>query len=111
MKTKLRVILIALITALLATTSARADDAAIKKQLVGRWKTPGGTVVLRADGTMIQSGFPGPQKWDVWDGVFYDHRDSFTILSLTKTTFEIQGQARGRHTGTWTRIAAADTKP
>jgi hypothetical protein len=48
MKTKLRAILIAFLTAM-ATTSARADDAAIKKQLVGRWKTPGGTVVLRAD--------------------------------------------------------------
>ena len=52
-----------------------ADDAAIKKQLIGRWETPGGVTELKADGTMLQSGFPGPRKWDVRNGVFYDHRD------------------------------------
>jgi hypothetical protein len=107
MKTKVQAIVIAFM-ALLAATQARGDDAAIKRQLVGRWKTPGGTVMLKADGTMRQSGFPGPQKWDVRQGVFYDHRDSFTILSLTETSFEIQDQAHGHHTGIWTRIAAAE---
>jgi hypothetical protein len=105
MKTKFAAILLAF-TALLTATYARADDAAIKKQLIGRWETPGGIVDLKADGSMLQSGFPGPQKWDVRHGVFYDHRDSFTILSLTKTTFKIQDQAHGRHTGTWNRIGA-----
>ena len=65
MKTKLSVMLLAFLLALVSAPVARADDAAIKKQLVGRWKTPGGIVELKADGTMIQSGFPGPQKWDV----------------------------------------------
>jgi hypothetical protein len=97
-------ILAAVLMTLFVAVTARADDASIKNQLIGRWKTPGGVVVLKADGTMLQSGFPGPQKWDVRDGVFSDHRDSFTILSLTKTTFEIKDQAHGQHTGIWTRI-------
>ena len=86
------VILLAFLLALVSAPVARADDAAIKKQLIGRWETPGGVTELKADGSMLQLGFPGPQKWDVRNGVFYDHRDSFKILSLTKT------RSRIRHT-------------
>jgi hypothetical protein len=69
----------------------------------------GGTQpVNTADGVMKATFWNGPQKWDVRDGKFHDHRDSFKILSLTKNKFVIQDEAHGHHTGTWTRIAPAE---
>jgi hypothetical protein len=106
--------LLSLLAAWLVVTSARADDAAIKKQLLGYWKGPDNqTIIVKADGTMTSSGYPVIQKWNVRNGVFHTvdlkegtNKDSFKIISLTKAKFVIQDMYHGRHTGTWTRITA-----
>jgi hypothetical protein len=87
-----------LFTLFLIPASVRADDPAIKKQLVGSWQMPGApassmgaikipavgpkTMVLKEDGVMTDSSMPSAgsdappiaswtQKWDVHDGVFH----------------------------------------
>ena len=109
MTTRLTTILMTLLATLsLLPASMAADDATIKKQLVGSWKGPNNeTIVLKENGVMISSDMPGPQTWDVREGVFHTkfHRneDFFKIISLTKAKFVIQDMYHGRHTGTWTR--------
>ena len=61
-----------------------ADDVAIKKQLVGRWKFEGRLIVLNADGSM-NNDF---KTWDVQDGKYIETKKSgatypCTILKLT----------------------------
>src|SRR4029450_7503689 len=104
MKMRLANTLIAFLAAALIATSASADDAAIKKQLLGYWKGPDNqTIVLKEDGAMISYDYPVPRKWDVRDGVFHarfhEDRDSYKIISLTKTKFIIQDMYHGRHIG------------
>jgi hypothetical protein len=102
----------------LLPASARADDAAFKKQLVGSWKGPDAqTIVVKQSGVMTSSDNPTPEKWDVRDGVFHTFSEDkdggktgenfFKIISLTETKFVIQDMYHGRHTGTWTRSAAS----
>jgi hypothetical protein len=104
---------------LLPTSTAAADDAAIKKQLVGSWKGPDNQpIVLKANGVFDNhcGECTQTQRWDVHNGVFrtwfgntgYGGPDStgnneFKILSLSKTKFVIQDMYHGRHTGSWTR--------
>ena len=97
--------------------TAHADDATIKKRLVGTWKAYDETIVLKSDGTRITSGtdssgrFSVREKWDVRGGNYIEVRTppeadrDYTIISLTKDKFVLQDNAHGRHTGTWTRIA------
>src|SRR2546428_8809580 len=113
MKTKLTTILLTFLAAVsLLPASALADDAAIKKQLVGSWKGPDGqTIVVKEDGVMTSSDDPTPEKWEVRKGVFHTFREDkdggktgdnfFKIISLTKTEFVIQDKYHGQHTGTW----------
>ena len=107
-----------LATLSLLPAAAPADDAAIKKQLVGSWKGPDGqTIVVKEDGVMTSSDNPVPEKWDVLDGVFHTFSEGqdggktgenfFKIISLTKTTFVIQDKYHGQHTGTWARSTAS----
>jgi hypothetical protein len=93
---------------LLLVTSALADDAAIKKQLVGKWRySPelGGEVVtLNGDGKMDSI-----RTWDVQNGKFFIIKKSgstepFTILKLTKTHFTFQDDYRAHGIATWTRV-------
>jgi hypothetical protein len=91
------------------------SDADMKQQLVGIWKAYDETIALKSDGTRITSGtdssgkFSIQEKWDVRDGNYIEIRTppegdrSYTIISLTKDQFELQDNAHGRHTGTWTR--------
>ena len=114
MKMKLANALMTFLAASLIATSARADDAAIKKQLVGYWKGPDNqTIVVKDDGVMISYDYPVPRRWEVRDGVFHtrfhDDRDSYKIISLTKTKFVIH-MYHGRHIGTWTRIMASKAR-
>jgi hypothetical protein len=100
MKTILKTLLL-----LTLVTSALADDAAIKKQLVGKWKYNGELIVLNADGSMNND----LKTWDVQDGKYIETKqsgatDPCTILKLTKTTFTFREDFRSRGTGTWTRV-------
>jgi hypothetical protein len=108
MKTKLPAILIALLAALFTATVARADDAELKKQLVGTWndREIGLVTVLKANGTLVSP--PGPQrKWDVKDGfieIGTTHGDlTFTIISVTRHKFVFRDDAHTQQTGVWTR--------
>jgi hypothetical protein len=97
--------------------TADADDAAIKKRLVGTWKAYDETIVLKSDGTRITSGtgssgrFSVQEKWDVTGGNYIEIRTppegdrDYTIVSLTKDKFVLRDNAHGRHTGIWTRLA------
>jgi hypothetical protein len=108
MKTKVSVFLVTFFMALLIAMAARADDAAITKQLIGRWKSEGGRIlVFRPDGTSA----PDQRKWKVHDGVLIieinpNRNDEGRIISLTKDKLVIQDLFHGHGTGTWTRIAA-----
>lgn len=108
MKTKLPTILIALLAALFTATVARADDAELKKQLVGTWndREIGLVTVLKANGTLVDS--RGQLKWDVKDGHFIEigttHGDlTFTIISVTRHKFVFRDDAHTQGTGVWTR--------
>ena len=109
MKTKLPTILIALLAALFTATAARADDAELKKQLVGTWndREIGLVTVLKGNGTLVSN--PGPdKKWDVKDGHFIEigttHGDlTFTIVSVTRHKFVFRDDAHEQRTGVWTR--------
>jgi hypothetical protein len=91
---------------LLLVNSALADDAAIKKQLIGKWKYENGAViVLNADGSMDND----YKTWDVKGGKYMEYQktrssESFTILKLSKTSLTIKEDHRGQGTGTWTRV-------
>ena len=113
MKTRLAKILM-LISVL--ATAALADDAAIKKQFVGYWNSPGSDGVwhLTEDGRMHLNPEPStPWTWTVQDGVFKFSKgptgstQSFTIVSLTKSKFVLKDHAHGTHTATWIRIGTA----
>jgi len=108
MKTKLPTILIALLAALFTATVARADDAELKKQLVGTWndREIGLVTVLKANGTLVSGRLQ--EKWDVKDGHFIEigtaHGDlTFTIVSVTRHKFVFRDDAHEQRTGVWTR--------
>jgi hypothetical protein len=126
MTTRLTTILMIFLAILsLLPASVSADDAAIKKQLVGTWKGPDDqTIILKEDGVMTSSdNYPGSkQRWDMQDdtghhrqGVLHTFFEAtaetgtttghnfFKIISLSKTKLVIQDMYHGRHTGTWTR--------
>ena len=114
-----------LATLSLLPASVAADDAAIKKQLVGSWKGPDGqTIILKEDGVMTDSdNDPGSkERWDMQDdtghhrhGVLHTYFEAttetgtttghnfFKIISLSETKLVIQDLYHGHHTGTWTR--------
>jgi hypothetical protein len=108
MKTKLPTILILLLAALVTATVVRADDAELKKQLVGTWKDRdlGLVTVFKADGTLDRG--TDQVKWDVKDGHFIEIGTpkgdlSFTIISVTRHKFVFRDDAHNHGTGVWTR--------
>jgi hypothetical protein len=86
--------------------NAVADDAATKRQLVGRWQYEGRIIVLKGDGTTGDT----IRTWDVQDGkLVFTKKSGFTeqatILKVTKTQFKIKDLAHDHDTTVWTRIA------
>ena len=86
------------------SVTALADDAALRKAIIGTWRNGDFVVTYNADGSMHDA-VPAETKWSVRNGVLYDNRNSFKILSVSKTKLVIQDEAHGRHTGTLTRMA------
>jgi hypothetical protein len=123
MQATLTILMTCLCSLWVVSSSAHADDAAIKKQLVGSWKGPGGQIlVVKENGGMTDSTFPTPgpgapaiaywtQRWEIRDGVFHtffvdkdgkSQKDSFfKIIFFTNCKFVIQDMY---HSRTWTRI-------
>jgi hypothetical protein len=115
-----------LVTLSLLPASVVADDVAIKKRLVGSWKTPGGSIVLKENGVIIDPNNPGSkQRWDMNDDLGH-HRDGvihtffeataetgtttghnfFKIISLSETKLVIQDLYHGHNRGTWIRLSS-----
>jgi hypothetical protein len=130
MTTRLTTILLAFLATLSSlSASVAANDAAIKKQLVGSWKGPDGqTIILKEDGVITDSdNEPGSkERWDMKDNLGHHRRgvlhtffedgetgettrnNFFKIISLSETKLVIQDLYHGRGTGTWTRSAASN---
>jgi hypothetical protein len=104
---KARFLMTILALAVLVVTGAHADDAAVKKRLLGYWEAPGWQALLKEDGIIYDFHNHPIDTWDVRHGVFYTKRDSFTIIALTNSKLVIKDQAHTRNTGTWKRITAA----
>jgi hypothetical protein len=105
-KTKLGNALKTILLLTVLAANAVADDAATKRQLVGRWEYEGRIIVLKSDGTTGDN----IRRWDVQDNklVFTKKSGSIeeaTILKLTKTQFKIKDLAHDHDTTIWTRIA------
>jgi hypothetical protein len=52
----------------MAATMAQADDAAIKKELLGYWKSGRHSYFYKDDGIIYMRGGTTKSKWDVRDG-------------------------------------------
>jgi hypothetical protein len=105
-KTKLENVLKTILMLTVLAAGAVADDAATKRQLVGRWENDGIIIVLKSDGTTGDT----IRRWDVQDNklVFTKKSGSIeeaTILKLTKNQFKIKDLAHSRSITIWTRIA------
>lgn len=79
-----------------AATVAQADDAAMKKELLGYWKSGRHAYLYKDDGIVYMMGGTTKSKWDIRNGKFYggsvdtpiDYSNGGEkILALTKTTF------------------------
>jgi hypothetical protein len=92
MKTALTLVLALLVSA----TMAHADDATMKKELVGYWKSKRHAWWYKDNGIVYMLGGGDKSRWDIRNGAFYagspiDYSDSGAkILVLNKTTFTIQ---------------------
>jgi hypothetical protein len=75
---------------LLAATIAQADDATIKKQLLGYWQSPRHGYLLKSNGIMYMLPRPGStttNTWDVRNVYFYQDGEALKIVVLNKYQF------------------------
>jgi hypothetical protein len=64
----------AMVVLLMAALWSHGDDASIKKQLLGYWKSPRHGYLLKSNGIMCmlpRVGATTTNTWDVRDGFFY----------------------------------------
>jgi hypothetical protein len=101
-----------LLTLLALASVAMADDAKMKRQLVGTWDFGNGTITkFTSDGTEWYTD-GSYQGWDVREGKFIEIRPepeserNYTIISLTKHKCVIRENGHGDHFGIWTRSDA-----
>src|ERR1700693_5272442 len=81
---------------LIAATMAHADDAAIKKELLGYWKSGRHSYLYKDDGIIYMMGGTTKSTWDVRDGRYYEQGlKPAKIIALTKTkfTFLLDGES------------------
>ena len=57
---------------LMAATMAQADNAAIKKELLGYWKTGRHVFLYKDDGIAYMMGGCSNRRWDVLNGMYYE---------------------------------------
>jgi hypothetical protein len=77
----------------LAATVAHADDAAIKRELLGYWASGRHIYWFKDDGVaymMPRDINTTTNKWDVKNGLFYEDGRPSKIISLTRTQFKTQ---------------------
>ena len=87
----------------LAVKADPQSDAAIRKKLIGYWRSPRHDYQFTADGGVIMD--PSPPctttgTWAVKNGIFYEDGTPYTIRTLTAKRFVYEGQNdqdRGRY--------------
>jgi hypothetical protein len=95
---------------LLAVTVAHADDAAIKKELLGYWASGRHIYWFKDDGIMYMMPrdiATTTNKWDVRNGLFYEDGQPSKIISLTRTQFKTQ-DVKGGPVYTLKRVSKKD---
>jgi hypothetical protein len=100
----------ALVVLLMAASLSHADDASIKKQLLGYWKSPRHGYLLKSNGIMYMLPRPGAtttNTWDVRDGFFYQDGEALKIVALNKYQFMYQQTNGDRIVFTLDRSTAA----
>ena len=100
-----------LVVLLLAAAMAQADDAAVKKQLLGYWQSPRHGYLLKSNGIMYM--LPRPpctttNTWDVRNGFFYQDGEALKNVALNKYQFMYQQLTGDRIVFTLTRSTAAE---
>jgi hypothetical protein len=86
MKTALTMVLALFVAAAIA----QADDATMKKELLGYWKSGRHSYLYRDDGIIYMMGGTTKSTWDVRDGRYYEQGlKPAKIIALTKTKFTI----------------------
>jgi hypothetical protein len=88
----------------MAATMAQADDAAMKKELLGYWASGRHAYLFKDDGISYMLGGTSKSKWDIRNGMYYESNVDGTnalkpakIISLTKSKFTTQDTS-GIHT-------------
>jgi hypothetical protein len=81
----------------MAATMAQADDAAMKKELLGYWASGRHAYLYQDDGIAYMMGGSSNLKWDVRDGMYNEDGKAYKIISLTKTHFVTQSD-KGTYT-------------
>jgi hypothetical protein len=94
MKTTLTTMVLALF---MAATMAQADDAAMKKELLGYWTSGRHSYLYKDDGIAYMMGGTTKNKWDIRNGMYYVDGMTSKIIALTKTRFITQ-DASGTYT-------------
>jgi hypothetical protein len=87
-----------LLALFMAATMAQADDAAMKKEILGYWKSGRHAYLYKDDGIIYMMGGTTKSRWDIRDGKFYessdlhpiDYSSGEKILALTKAKFTVQ---------------------
>jgi hypothetical protein len=91
-------------------TMAHADDATIKKKILGDWSTGRHTFTFKSDGIAYMMGGSSNLRWDVRNGMYYEAggegsidfaQKGYKILSLTSTRFVTDRGENGIYT--WKR--------
>lgn len=90
-----KLVLTMLVVLFAAVPMVRADDAAIKKQLLGYWKSPRHGYLYKANGIVYMLPRPpstSTSHWDVRHGVYYEmdggRTYAYRIISLTEKEFK-----------------------
>lgn len=96
----------------LAASAAHADDAAIKKELLGYWASGRHIYWFKDDRIaymMPRDVNTTTNKWDVKNGLFYEDGRPSKIISLTRTQFKTQ-DVEGGAIYTLKRVTKEDAK-
>jgi hypothetical protein len=95
MKTKLTRAAMVLILICSLTTAAMADtasDAAMKRKLLGYWKSGRHSYLFKSDGICYMVEGTTTYHWDIRDGVYYVEAKPYEIMSLNGNEFEYRSR-------------------
>lgn len=108
-----KLVLMMLVVLFAAVPAVRADDAAIKRQLLGYWQSPRHQYLYKSDGVRYM--VPRPEntttnRWDVRNGLYYEDGEPYKIITLTRTVFKYQAVHGNPTVFPLTRITKAEAE-